>query len=68
MNYIEYVNFTLRQDAQKYQDVPSRELVRNITQELRPQTTQAPSSIAKEVKKTLRDDAAKRVYVGGNML
>ena len=68
MNYIEYVNFTLRQDAQKYQDASSRELVRNITQELRPQTTQAPSSIAKEVKKTLREDAAKRVYVGGNML
>lgn len=68
MNYIEYVDFTLRQDSQKYQDMPSRELVQGITQELRAQTTQAPSSIAKEVKKTLRDDAAKRVYVGGNML
>ena len=65
MNFIQYVNFTARDESQKYQDLPSRTFVRDLTQNLRAETTQAPSSIAKDVKQALQQDAAKRVTIGG---
>jgi len=65
MNYIQYINFTLRDDSEKYQDLPSQNLVYDATRNISMQSNKAPSSIAKGVKRALQNDAAKLVTVGG---
>ena len=65
MNYIQYINFTLRNESQKYQNAPSQSLVKEIALDIKPESSQAMSSISKKVKQTLQEDAAKRVTVGG---